>query len=113
MNSMDIYAAACCLFPLFPPELPSIAVLREVIVHFMAPGGSESTTEKNLGLVVDLAARGSDKTCLKNRLQDDYKKCLALLLDSSSSSVFSSLHCVISKSHVLLFPGDYSDYVRC
>lgn len=78
----------------------------------MAPGGTESTTEKNLGLVVDLAAWGSDKTCLKNRLQDDYKKCLGLLLDSSSS-VLSSLHCVISKPHVLLFPGDYSDYVRC
>lgn len=40
---MDIYAAACCLFPPpFPLEVPSIAALREAIVCFMSPGGTES-----------------------------------------------------------------------
>jgi len=40
---MDIYAAACCLFfPLFPLRLPSIAVLRKAIVHFTAPGGTDT-----------------------------------------------------------------------
>lgn len=106
MNSNG-YLCSCMLSfsPLFPPELPSIAVLREVIVHVMAPGGAESTlrfwySPDNLGLVVDLAAWRSDKTCLKTRLQDDYKKCLGLLLDSSSGDGGGGGHIEVSCSFI-------------